>query len=80
MQLSPFLEFEFMRNALLAILIITPLFGILGTLIVNHRMAFFSDALGHSAFTGMAIGVLFGVGNTSVSMMVFAVVFALLLN
>ncbi len=75
-----FLEYEFMKNALLAVLIITPLFGILGTLIVNNKMAFFSDALGHSAFTGMAIGVLFGIGNTSVSMMLFAVVFALLLN
>lgn len=75
-----FLEYDFMKNALLAILIITPLFGILGTLIVNNRMAFFSDALGHSAFTGMAIGVLFGIGDTNISMMLFAVVFALLLN
>ena len=80
MQLFEFLQYDFMKNALLAVLIITPLFGILGTLIVNHRMAFFSDALGHSAFTGMAIGVLFGIGNTSIAMMLFAVVFALLLN
>ena len=80
MQLFEFLQYDFMKNALLAVLIITPLFGMLGTLIVNHRMAFFSDALGHSAFTGMAIGILFGIGNTSVSMMLFAVVFALLLN
>ena len=75
-----FLQYDFMKNALLAILIITPLFAILGTLIVNNRMAFFSDALGHSAFTGMAIGVLFGVQDTSISMLLFAVVFALLLN
>lgn len=75
-----FLEYDFMKYALLAVLIITPLFGILGTLIVNNQMAFFSDALGHSAFTGMAIGVLFGVADTSISMMVFAVIFALLLN
>ncbi len=75
-----FLQYDFMKNALLAILIITPLFAILGTLIVNNRMAFFSDALGHSAFTGMAIGVLFGVQNTNSSMILFAIVFALLLN
>ena len=75
-----FLEYDFMKYALIAILIITPLFGILGTMIVNNRMAFFSDALGHSAFTGMAVGVLFGIGNTNISMMLFAVVFALLLN
>lgn len=75
-----FLEYDFMKYALIAVLIITPLFGILGTLIVNNQMAFFSDALGHSAFTGMAIGVLLGVTDTNLSMLLFAVVFALLLN
>ena len=75
-----FLEYDFMKYALVAILIITPLFGILGTMIVSNRMAFFSDALGHSAFTGMAIGVLFGIMDTGISMILFAVIFALLLN
>ncbi len=72
--------YDFMKNALLAVLIITPLFGILGTMIVNNRMAFFSDALGHSALTGIALGTLFGVADTNLSMLVFAIVFALLLN
>lgn len=75
-----FLDYSFMRYALIAILVITPLFGILGTMIVSNRMAFFSDALGHSAFTGMAIGVLLGITDTNVSMMLFAVLFAILLN
>ncbi len=52
------LDYEFMKNALLAIVIMTPLFGLLGTMIVNNKMAFFSDALGHSAFTGIALGML----------------------
>ena len=52
------LDYEFMKNALLAISIITPLFGLIGTMIVNNKMAFFSDALGHSAFTGIALGML----------------------
>ncbi len=52
------LQYEFMQNALVAILIITPLFGIVGTVIVNNKMAFFSDALGHSTLTGIAIGAL----------------------
>jgi zinc transport system permease protein len=73
-------EYDFMKNAFLAVLIITPLFGILGTMIVNNRMAFFSDALGHSALTGIALGTLFGVADTNLSMLVFAIVFALLLN
>lgn len=75
-----YIQYDFMKNALLAVLIITPLFGILGTMIVNNRMAFFSDALGHSALTGMAIGVLFGVMDSGTPMLVFATVFALVLN
>ena len=69
-----------MRSALLAILIITPLFGLLGTMIVNKKMAYFSDALGHSALTGIAVGVVCGIPDTNISMVIFAVVFALLLN
>lgn len=74
------IKYDFMKNALLAIIIITPLFGILGTMIVNNRMAFFSDALGHSALTGIALGIVLGVSNTNISMIVFAVIFAIVLN
>ena len=77
---SSWLEYDFMKQALIAVLIITPLFGILGTMIVNNKMAFFSDALGHSALTGMAIGVLCGIKDTNISMIIFAIIFALLLN
>ncbi len=55
------LSMHFMCNALLAVLIMAPLFGILSTMIVTGKMSFFSDALGHSGFTGIAIGVLCGV-------------------
>ena len=75
-----FLSYDFMKYALVAILIISPLFGVLGTMIVSRKMAFFSDALGHSALTGIAIGLVFGVEDTNLSMMVFAVIFALALN
>lgn len=75
-----FMSYDFMKNALLAILIMTPLFGLLGTMIVNNRMAFFSDALGHSALTGIAIGILLGIADTNVSMLIFAWIFALVLN
>lgn len=75
-----FMEYEFMKNAFLALIIIAPLFGIVGTMIVNNKMSFFSDALGHSALTGIALGTIIGVTNYSISMIIFAVVFALLLN
>lgn len=48
----------FMRNALLAVLLIAPLCGMVGVYVVNFRMAFFSDAISHSAFAGVAIGFL----------------------
>lgn len=68
----------FMKNALLAVLVISPLFGLLSTMVVESRMAFFSDALGHSAFTGMAIGALCGLAEPVGAAVVFAVVIALL--
>ena len=70
-------EFDFMKNALLAVLLISPLFGLVGTAVVSNRMSFFSDALGHSALTGIAIGVLMGVDNYLISMLGFALLFAL---
>lgn len=75
-----FITYDFMKNAIIAITLISPIFAILGTMIVNNKMAFFSDALGHSALTGIAIGMLFGMTNINLSMIIFAVVFALVLN
>ena len=73
-------QMYFMKNALLAVLVITPLFGILSTMVVHSRMSFFSDALGHSAFTGMAIGALCGFNQPTWAAVIFAIVFALLFN
>ena len=70
----------FMKNALLAVLVISPLFGVLSTMVVHSRMSFFSDALGHSAFTGMAIGAICGFNEPTWAAVLFAVVFALLFN
>ncbi|MCX8128768.1 MAG: metal ABC transporter permease [Clostridia bacterium] len=69
-------QYEFMKNALLAVLIITPVFGILSTMIVNNRMAFFSDSIGHSTLTGVGIGVILGVKSPLLSMIVFSAIFA----
>lgn len=68
-------KYDFMKNALLAIIIITPLLGMLGTMIVNNRMSFFSDALGHSALTGIALGVIFGLDSPLISMLAFSILF-----
>ena len=75
-----FLDYDFMRWAFLAVLLIMPLFAILGTMVVNNGMSFFSDALGHSALTGVGIGVLLGMSDYTPAMLLFAVAFALCMN
>ena len=75
-----FLSFQFMKNALLAILLLTPLLGLMGTMAVNQRMAFFSDALGHSALTGIGLGIVLGLHSDLVAMLVFGIVWALLIS
>lgn len=74
------LQWDFMKNALLALLLMAPLFGLISTMIVTGRMSFFSDALGHSAFTGIAIGSIFGLAAPTWAAVLFSVVFALLFS
>ena len=80
--LLPFeiLRWDFMCNALLALLIMSPLFGLMSTMIVTGRMSFFSDALGHSAFTGIAIGAICGIAAPTWAAVLFSVAFALLFS
>lgn len=70
----------FMKNALLGVILVCPLFGLLGTMIVNNKMAFFSDAIGHSALTGIALGVLLGLQNPLSSMLAFSIILALAIS
>ena len=74
------LQWDFMKNALLAILIMSPLFGLMSTMIVTGKMSFFSDALGHSAFTGIAIGCIFGIAAPTWVAVAFSVAFSLLFS
>ena len=80
--LLPFemLHWDFMKNALLALLLMAPLFGLMSTMIVTGRMSFFSDALGHSAFTGIAIGAICGLAAPTWAAVIFSVAFALLFS
>ena len=72
-------QYNFMKNAFLAILLLTPLLGLLGTMAVNHQMAFFSDALGHSALTGIGLGIILGLRNDLVAMLIFGIIWAILI-
>ena len=72
-------HYVFMKNALLGVILVTPMFGLLGTMVVNNKMAFFADALGHSALTGIAIGVILGIQNPIWSMLAFSLMLAVLI-
>ena len=74
------LHWDFMKNALLAVLLMGPLFGLVSTMIVTGRMSFFSDALGHSAFTGIAIGCICGAAAPTWVAVLFSLAFALLFS
>lgn len=49
-------EHTFMRYALIECILLTPICAAMGVKVVNFRLAFFSDAISHSAFAGVAIG------------------------
>ena len=70
------LHYEFMQNAFIAVLLVTPLFGLLSTMVVSNKMAFFADSLGHGAFTGIAVGAIVGLVSPRVSLAIFSVAFA----
>src|ERR1700682_984837 len=45
-------------RGILAPLVVCFVCGAMGSLVVGNRMAFFSDALAHCAFAGVALGLL----------------------
>ena len=71
------LSHTFMKNAFIAIIIITPLFGLLSTMVVSNKMSFFADSLGHGAFTGIAVGILLGGIDPRWGATLFSICFAI---
>ncbi|QIZ77073.1 metal ABC transporter permease [Ferrimonas lipolytica] len=80
--LSDSFNYSFLVNALICAFLIGPLLGALGTLVIAKRLAFFSEAVGHGALTGIAIGILLGEPPTNplIGLFCFCMIFALLLH
>lgn len=57
----PVLKHYFMVNGLVAVTLFSLICGPVGSLVVGNRMAFFSDAMAHCAFAGLALGFLMGI-------------------
>ena len=72
-------QYGFMNIALIAVILISPALALMGTMAVSGRMAFFSDALGHSALTGIGIGIVLGLSNQMPAAVAFGIIWALLL-
>ena len=77
--LPDFFQYAFVVNALLCAVVAGPLLGGIGTMVVSKRLAFFSQAVGQAALTGVALGVLLGEPVTApyASLFGFCILFAL---
>lgn len=75
-------QYAFVINSLLCALWIGPLLGGIGTMVVMKRLAFFSQAIGQAALTGVALGILLGEPYTApyVSLFGFCILFGLTMN
>lgn len=72
-------QYGFMRTALLAVVVVSPLFALMGTLVVNNRMAFFSDAIGHASLTGIGLGVLLGLADPFWALLGFGLILGVMI-
>lgn len=75
-------EYAFVINAVICALFTGPVLGAVGTMVVTKRLAFFSQAIGQAALTGVAIGILLGEPYTSpyASLFGFCILFGLFMN
>ncbi|MCD6296691.1 MAG: metal ABC transporter permease [Deltaproteobacteria bacterium] len=58
------LQFEFMRNALLAGLLASIACGVIGTFVVVNRIVFISGGIAHAAYCGIVLAFFFGFSPT----------------
>jgi zinc transport system permease protein len=75
-------EHTFMVRGLLAAIIIGPLLGAMGTVVVTKKLSFFTQTIGNAAMSGVAIGLLFGepIEGTYAGLYGFCLIVALLMT
>jgi ABC-type Mn2+/Zn2+ transport system permease subunit len=59
--IEPFIRFQFMRNSLLAIVLVGTLCATIGVYVVLRRMAFIGDALAHTVLPGIVFAYFNGI-------------------
>ena len=70
------LQFEFMRNALLAAVLVSVACGVVGTYVVVKKIVFISGGISHTAFGGVGLGYLIGI-NPILAAIPFSILAAL---
>ena len=80
--LPDFFKYGFVINSIIASFLIWPILGGIVTMVIIKKMAFFSEAIGHAALAGIAIGVLLGESYDSPYIMLFGycIIFAIIIN
>jgi ABC-type Mn2+/Zn2+ transport system permease subunit len=73
------LHFGFVQRALIAGVFVGILLAVIGVYVVLKKMSFIGDGIAHSAFGGVALGLLIG-ANTTLSAVIFAWVTAMLIG
>jgi ABC-type Mn2+/Zn2+ transport system permease subunit len=76
--ISEFLAYPFIQRALAASIMVGILCPFVGNFVVLRRMSFFSDAISHAAFAGIAAGALLGM-DLSLASILFAILIAILI-
>lgn len=71
-----FLSYEFMRNALIAAILVGIACGIVGTYVLVKRIVFISGGISHAAFGGVGLGYLLGI-NPITAAIPFSIIAAL---
>lgn len=74
-----FLQYSFMQRALAAAALLSPLCALLGVFVISRKMSFFSDTVGHSALAGVAIGILIGLVNPTLTLLITSLLIAILI-
>ncbi len=70
------LQYTFMRNALMAAVLVSIVCGIIGTYVVIKRIVFISGGISHAAFGGIGLGFLLGI-NPVLAAIPFSILAAL---
>lgn len=56
-----YMQMTFMQQAMLGLLLLAPMSALMGVQVVNFRMAFFADAISHSTFAGVGLGLILAI-------------------